>query len=320
MLRKGLLSTLLFLGLPLAAMAQQSGPSTGSASREMDRPVTNILVHSELVVIPVTVTDGKGRVVTGLQKEQFELFEDKVQQTITQFDTEDAPVSIGIVFDASDSMQPRMYQARTAVSELLKNANPKDEFFLVRFSTRAQLTQPLTTDRDEVQRRMESMEVGGSTALLDAVLLGIDELKNAHHNRKALVIISDGEDNSSHIAESRFRELVKQSDVLIYTIGISDSNSFNYTFSSYRLSGTALLNQIATETGGRLFQVNKIKQLPEVTKTIGSWLRSQYVLGYVSSNDDRNGKYRKVQLKLTRPKGFPRLHASWRLGYYAPME
>ncbi len=319
-LEKELLLTLLFVGLSIPGMAQGPAEVEGSASRDIGHPLTNIKVHSDLVVIPVTVTDGKGRVVAGLQKDQFELYEDKVQQAITQFDTEDAPVSIGLIFDASDSMQPRMAQARAAVNELLDHANGQDEFFLVRFSTRADLTCPLTSDREEVRQRMQSLEVGGSTALLDAVLMGIDELKQAHHTRKALVIISDGEDNSSHIAESRFRELVKQSDVLIYAIGIGDSNNFTGSFNNYRLTGSPLLNEIATETGGRLFQVSKLKQLPEVTATIGSWLRSQYVLGYVSSNDERNGRYRRIQLKLTRPKGYPKLHASWRLGYYAPEE
>jgi Ca-activated chloride channel homolog len=321
---KGLLRTLLFVGLSVSAAgqvpAQGTAPGTGSASREIARPVTNILVHSDLVLIPVTVTDGKGRIVTGLQKEQFTLFEDKVPQTITQFDTEDAPVSVGLIFDASDSMQPRLYQARAAVNELLDNANPADEFFLVRFSTRAALTVPLTTDRERVRQSVESMETGGSTALLDAVLLGIDELKSARHTRKALIIISDGEDNASHIAESRFRELVRESDVLIYAIGISDSSGFVQNFPNPKLTGSALLNDIATQTGGRLFQVGKLKQLPKVATTIGSWLRSEYVLGYASSNEERDGKYRKVQVKLTRPKGFPRMHAAWRLGYYAPTE
>ncbi len=282
-------------------------------------PVTNILVHSDLVLIPVTVTDGRGRPVLGLQKDQFELYEDKVQQAITHFDSEDAPVSIGLIFDASDSMQPKLYQARAAVSELLADANPQDEFFLVRFSTRAGLTVPMTSDRDEIRDRVNLIETGGSTALLDAVRLGVEEMKHAHNVRKALVILSDGEDNSSRITEGQLREIVRESDVLIYSVGIGEQN-YMQSFGNPRLTGSALLNEISTQSGGRLFEVNKLKQLPAVATTIGSCLRSQYVLGYDPSNLERNGKYRKIKLKVTRPKGFPRLHAAWRLGYYAPSE
>ena len=286
----------------------------------MERPLTNILVHSDLVLIPVTVTDGKGRIVTGLQKEQFSLYEDKIEQDITHFDTEDAPASVGLVFDASDSMEPRMFKAREAVSALLDKANPNDEFFLVRFSTHAELTAGLTADRERIRRRVDSLETGGSTALLDAVLLAMDEMKNARYTRKAIIIISDGEDNSSQCPVSRFREAVRQSDVLIYSIGITDSNGFSQSFSSSRPSGSALLSDISTQTGGRLFPVTNIKQLPEIATTIGSWLRSQYVLGYAPSTSDKDGKYRRIQVKLSRPKGFPKLHAFWRLGYYAPVE
>ena len=287
----------------------------------MERPVTNILVHSDLVLIPVTVTDGKGRIVTGLQKEQFSLYEDKVEQDITHFDTEDAPASIGLVFDASDSMEPKLDKAREAVNALLDKSNPNDEFFLVRFSTHPELMARLTTNRDQIRRRVESLETGGSTALLDAVLLAMGEMKNARYTRKAIIIISDGEDNSSQCPVSRFREAVRQSDVLIYAIGITDSNGFSQSFSSSsRLSGSALLDDISKQTGGRLFPVTRLKQLPEIATTIGSWLRSQYVLGYAPSSSEKDGKYRRVQVKLTRPKGFPKMHAIWRLGYYAPAE
>lgn len=311
---------LLFLGLPVAGAPQGPAAGSGSASREMERPLTNILVHSDLVLIPVTVTDGKGRIVTGLQKEQFSLYEDKIEQDITHFDTEDAPASVGLVFDASDSMEPRMFKAREAVNALLDKANPNDEFFLVRFSTHAELTAGLTADRERIRRRVDSLETGGSTALLDAVLLAMDEMKNARYTRKAIIIISDGEDNSSQCPVSRFREAVRQSDVLIYSIGITDSNGFSQSFSSSRPSGSALLSDISTQTGGRLFPVTNIKQLPEIATTIGSWLRSQYVLGYAPSTSDKDGKYRRIQVKLSRPKGFPKLHAFWRLGYYAPVE
>ena len=277
-------------------------------------------MHSDLVQIPVTVTDGNGRVVPGLEKEHFTLFEDKVQQVITHFAAEDAPTSIGIVFDTSDSMKFRMNKAHEAVDALLRNANPADEFFLVQFSSHAALVAGMTTNSEEIAQKAAAMRVGGSTALLDAVALAMEEMKNARHLRKAIVIISDGDDNSSRSSVSEIKKIVREGDVLIYAIGITDDVDYSMYLQRDKLTGPALLNEIATQTGGRLFEVRKLKQLPDITAKISGWLRNQYVLGYASDNSQRNGEYRRVEVKVTKPKGFPRLHAFWRLGYYAPTE
>jgi VWFA-related protein len=277
-------------------------------------------VHSDLVQIPVTVTDGNGRVVPGLEKEHFTLFEDKVQQVITHFAAEDAPTSIGIVFDTSDSMKFRMNKAHEAVDALLRNANPADEFFLVQFSSHAALVAGMTTNSEEIAQKAAAMRVGGSTALLDAVALAMEEMKNARHLRKAIVIISDGDDNSSRSSVSEIKKIVREGDVLIYAIGITDDVDYSMYLQRDKLTGPALLNEIATQTGGRLFEVRKLKQLPDITAKISGWLRDQYVLGYAPENPERNGEYRRVEVKVTKPKGFPRLHAFWRLGYYAPRE
>ena len=182
-------------------------------------------MHSDLVLIPVTVTDNSGKVVSGLEKEQFTLFEDAAQQEITHFATEDAPASIGIVFDASDSMGPRMGKAREALYALLSSANPADEFFLVRFSTEARIVVPMTRRPEEIRNRVDTLRVGGSTALLDGVRLGMSEMKHASYSRKAIIIISDGEDNSSRWTVSELKSAVREQDILIYAIGITDSAS-----------------------------------------------------------------------------------------------
>jgi VWFA-related protein len=290
----------------------------GTAARAVQPISGTFLVNSDLVLIPVSVTDGKGRAVNGLDKDQFTLYEDKVEQVITHFAAEDAPVSIGIVFDASDSMEPRMHKAREAVNALVRNANPDDEFFLVQFSDGAELAAGLTKNAAEIQARAASIQTGGSTALLDAVLLAIREMKKAANTRKAIVIISDGEDNSSHCSVNFLKESVRESDSVIYAIGIDNSDVFTQNWGRERLSGAALLNEIATQTGGKLFEVSRLKQLPEVASNIGAQLRSQYLLGYTPSNNKKHGGYHRIQVKLARPKGFPRLHAAWRLGYYAP--
>jgi VWFA-related protein len=281
---------------------------------------TKILVHTDLVQIPVTVTDSRGRVVSGLEKEHFTLFEDKVQQVITHFASEDAPVSIGLVFDTSDSMRPRMSKAHEAVDALLRNAHPADEFFLVQFNNHATVVAGITKDREEIGRRAATMRIGGSTALLDAVALAMDEMKSAHYLRKVIVIISDGEDNSSRCSVNDLKKAVREGDVLIYSISISDDIDYSRPLPRDKLLGPALLNEIAIQTGGRLFEVRKLKQLPDIAAKIGGWLRNQYVLGYAPENPQRNGEYRRVQVKLTKPKGYPRLQAFWRLGYYAPTE
>ena len=323
-----MLACVLFASLGLVMSGQQGPSSAGSANRAADAAVSpgvyhssaTIQVHSDLVLIPVTVTDGKGRVVSGLEKEHFTLFEDSAEQEITHFAAEDAPASIGIVFDASDSMGPRMAKAREAVHALLSNANPADEFFLVRFSSEARMVVPMTNQFEEVRRRVDSLQVSGTTALLDAVRLGMMEMKGAHYTRKAIIIISDGEDNSSRWTVSELKAAVREEDILIYAIRISESVDAYIPYPSQRLTGSALLNEIASQTGGRLFEVTKLKQLPDIASKIGGWLRNQYVLGYVPNQTAKDGSYRKVQLKLARPKGYPRLHAVWRQGYFAPKE
>ena len=303
-------------GLGLSGQGEEGGynpdRSESSASSDFDLSSTKILVDSQLVVIPVTVTDGKGRVVSGLRKEHFTLYEDKVKQAITHFAAEDAPVSIGLVFDTSDSMGPKLPKAREAVAALLKNANPGDEFFLVEFDQHARLTVSMTKRSEDLQNRVATLQTNGATALLDAVLLALNEMKNAHYTRKAIIIISDGEDNASHCSVSTLKQAVGQGDVLIYAIGIVDSGASYQAWSSDKLTGSALLKEIATQTGGRLFDVNKLKQLPDIASKIGGWLRNQYVLAYTPATLEKNGGYHHVELKLTTPAGFPRLHARWR--------
>ena len=289
-----------------------------SAPADADRTTTKIRVNSDLVIIPVTVTDGKGRVVNGLQKDHFKLYEDKVEHAIAQFAAEDAPVSIGLVFDASDSMGPKLQKAREAVAALLKNSNPEDEFFLVQFNQQPKLVVSMTRHTEEIQNRVATLRTGGSTALLDAVILALKQMRNARYTRKAIILISDGEDNASSYSVKQLKDNVREADVLIYAIGINSSGD-GYQISE-TLAGAALLNEIAKQTGGRLFEVNKLKQLPDIAYKISAWLRSQYVLAYAPNNLDKNGGYHRIQVKISKPAGFPRLHAFWRLGYYSPLE
>lgn len=319
------LACILAASVGLVVSGQQGVSPSGSANRTAEvlsgslPSATTIRVHSDLVLIPVTVTDGNGKVVTGLDKESFTIFEDHAQQEITHFAAEDAPASIGIVFDASDSMEPKLRKAREAVNAILSNANPDDEFFLVRFSTRAKLVVPMTKIPEDIRFEAEALRLGGSTALLDGVRLAMTEMQHARHSRKAIIIISDGEDNSSRWTVGELKSAVREQDILIYAIGITDLEESPY-LRPPRLTGVALLDEIASQTGGRLFEVHKVKQLPDIAAKISGWLRKQYVLGYVPNDALKDGRYRKVDLKVARPKGYPKLHAVWRQGYYAPKE
>ena len=282
-------------------------------------PRANIRVDTNLVLIPVTVTDPLNRFVTGLDQDSFKAFEDKVEQKIVSFGSEDAPLSIGIVFDTSGSMGPKLEKSRQAVSEFFKTANPEDEAFLVEFSDRPELATPFTHNLEEIQNRLTFTQSKGRTALLDGIYLALHTMKKAHNPRKALIVISDGGDNSSRYTESEIKNLVKEADVQIYAIGIYEPMSARGR-SPEELSGPGLLTDVSEPTGGRHFIVENLNELPDVAAKIGIELRNQYVLGYNPSNQARDGKYRKVNVKLVQPRGLPPLHAFWRTGYYAPTQ
>jgi Ca-activated chloride channel family protein len=296
-------------------------PRAKPADKQAPTPKANIRVDTNVVQIPVTVTDQLNRFVTGLEKENFRVFEDKLEQTVSYFSSEDAPLSVGIVFDTSGSMGQKLEKSRQAVSQFFKTANPEDEFFLVEFNDRPELTCGFTSSFEEIQNKLTFTQSKGRTALLDAVYLALNTMrKHKEANpRKALLIISDGGDNSSRYTESEIKNLVREADVQIYAIGIFEPMSARGR-TAEELSGPGLLSEIAEQTGGRHFPVENLNDLPDIAAKIGIELRNQYLIGYTPKNATRDGKYRRVQVKLVQPRGLPPLRASWRLGYYAPTQ
>ena len=282
-------------------------------------PRSNIRVDSTLVLIPVTVTDPLNRFVTGLEKDNFRIFEDKSEQEVLQFSSEDAPLSVGVVFDCSGSMGSKLEKSRQAVAQFFKTANPDDEFFLVQFNDRAELAVKFTTSLEEIQNRLTFTQSKGKTALLDAVYLALHEMKKARNPRKALLVISDGGDNNSRYTESEIKNLVREADVQIYAIGIFEPVASRGR-TAEELSGPSLLSEIAEQTGGRHFPVENLNELPDIAAKIGIELRNQYIIGYSPKNHEHDGKYRRVQVKLVQPRGLPPLRAFWRMGYYAPTQ
>lgn len=323
-------SLLLIAALALFVTAADKPPARDESKVEItprakkgeappDIPRGNIRAESTLVLIPVTVTDPLNRFVTGLERDNFRLFEDKNEQKVTHFASEDAPLSVGLVFDTSGSMGSKLDSSRKAVAQFFKTANPEDEFFLIQFNDRPELVVDLTTHVEEIQNRLTFTQSKGRTALLDAVYMALHKMKKARNPRKALLIISDGGDNSSRYTESEIKKLVQEADVQIYAIGIFESMA-NRGRTPEELSGPSLLSEIAEQTGGRHFPVDNLNELPDVAAKIGMELRNQYILGYTPTNPGRDGKYRRVQVKLVQPRGLPPLRATWRLGYYAPTQ
>jgi VWFA-related protein len=277
----------------------------------------NLRVETTLVLIPVAVTDSQNRFVLGLQKNDFHLLEDSVEQNVAHFSGEDAPLSVGLVFDESGSMDYKLRTSQAAVAQFLKTMNADDEAFLVEFSDSAKLTVGFTAHADEIQSALKKAQPGGLTAMLDAIDLAVREMKKARNSRKAIVIISDGGDNHSQYTSAEIESLVREADVQIYAMGVFEP-SLPLGLTAEEVSGPRLLSEIATQTGGRAFAAALMSDLPSVAVRIAVELRNQYVLGYYPKNQTRDGKYRHVQVTLAQPRGVSALKAHWRLGYYAP--
>jgi Ca-activated chloride channel homolog len=292
----------------------ESGPAT---TGEADRIATRLRVDSNLVLIPVMVTDHRDRMITGLDRDHFRLYEDKVLQQITHFASEDAPVSIAVLFDCSGSMGPKLDRARAAVREFMRIANPEDEFALIPFADRAQLVSSFTSHSEDIQSQVMFLQARGRTALLDAIYMAMNEMKHAKHARKAILIISDGGDNASRYSARDIKKRVREADVQIYSIGILEP-MVGRLRTREEMSGPALLDEVAHESGGRLFEVDNLNEMPDIASKIGMALRTQYILGYAPAIEKRDGKYHKVQVKVDRPKGVPPLRATFRPGYVAP--
>ncbi len=314
------LAAIFALALTGTLQGQSPGPATPPA-REFSKSPKNpkdreIKVDVQLTLVNVTVTDPFNRLVTGLEKENFRVIEDGTEQEVVNFSSEDVPISIGVIFDMSGSMADKVDKSRLAAVQFFKTANPQDEFFLVNFNDRAQLSSPFTANIEELQDRMLYTAAHGRTALLDGIYLGLSQMKGARNTKRALLIISDGGDNHSRYNEADVRNYLREADVQLYAIGIYEAENCGRT--PEECDGPALLNQMSELSGGRTFTVQNINDLPDIATKISMELRNQYVLGYRPSNKGRDGKWRKIKVKLRPPKGLPPLTVFSKYGYYAP--
>ena len=269
-----------------------------------------------LALVTVTVTDPYNRQVSGLESDNFRVYEDNVEQEIVNFSCEDVPVSVGIVLDMSGSMSNKVVKAKEAILQFLKTSNPEDEFFLVGFNDHAGLLSSFTNDVQNLQSQLLSVSARGSTALLDAIFLALTQMKNAHFRKHAIVIISDGGDNHSRYSQSDIKRLVREADTQLYAIGIVDPLPYR-SRTEEELYGPSLLTDLTDLTGGRVFFLDNVNDLPDIATKIGTELRNQYILGYHPSNKKQNARWRKIKIKLRPPKGLPPLSVYAKTGYYA---
>lgn len=280
-------------------------------------PQADIRVDSALVLVPTQVTNALGTPITGLHKQDFKVFEDGVEQPITSFTRDDAPLSVGILFDISGSMRNKIHKSTEAAAEFFKTADPQDEFFLIEFSERPKLTVPFTSDTNEIYQRIAQAKPFGRTALLDAIGMAMAEMKHARNNRKALVIVSDGGDNRSRHTEREIKSAMLESDLQVYAMGIFDLAGAA-KLSLEERNGPKLLRDLADESGGREYPVNSLNDLPAISARIGNLLHNEYLLGYSPANTVRDGKFRVIRVRVTPQAQIPDMRLYYRHGYYSP--
>jgi Ca-activated chloride channel homolog len=275
-------------------------------------------VDVDLVLVPVTVTDALNRPVIDLPKQNFTLYEGSVAQPIQYFSNEDAPISVGLILDCSGSMRNKIEYEREAVAEFFKYANPQDDYFAITVSSHPEVIATSERSIGTIQEKLGSTEPRGGTALYDAVYLGISRMRSAEHQRKALVIISDGGDNRSRYTLKELKSVVEEANVLAYGIGVFDDVPIPLFKTLEERWGRKWLSEITDATGGRTLAADDRRQIPQIAALISRELRNQYVLGYRPSNVAHDGKWRRVLVRLT-PSATP-LQVHYKQGYVAPEE
>ena len=314
-----IVSAFLLLSLPAVIIARgglqnsQESASTEKQTTEK-KPIQSLKVDVDLVLVNATVTDPLNRYVTSLEASHFQVTEDKVEQKIEYFSSEEVPISIGIIFDVSGSMKDKIATARQAANTFLKSGNPEDEYFIVEFANRPELMADFTTDITKLQSKLILTQAKGQTAMYDSVYLGLEKLKEGTNPKKALLLITDGEDNRSRYTFQQVKEFVKEQDVQIYGIGITDD--WNSQLAQGK-TGRAMIEELTDLTGGRSFFPDSVYDLEDICTKISVELKNQYVIGYHSTNGAKDGKWRKIRLKVNPPKGIPKLNVRAKQGYYA---
>ncbi len=301
----------------LLVSSGQDGPINprphAAATKQTDtEPAPNLRVDTNLVQVPVTVTDKLGRPVIGLEKEHFHVLDNKIEQAIIRFAMDDEPVAVGFIFDISGSIGKMLGQYQLAAHEFFKTADPEDEFFLVEFESAPKLVVPLTKNAGDIRHEIMLTRSKGMTALLDGVYLAANEIRKSKLSKKALILISDGGENHSRYNFAEVKNALRETDTLLYSIGPSPDNAWGD-------NNGRLLKQLAEITGGRLLEIGGT-DLADLSQKIIIDLRNRYVLYYSPQDRTRDGRFHRIDVQVVPPRGLGKLTPHWRTGYYAPAE
>jgi len=307
--------SLLVCAGPSGVTAQAPNLQTAAPAPQTATPPANddaLRLNRDVVTISVTVSDPYGRFVTGLDKTHFEIFDDKIKQDISFFSDDDAPITLGIVYDVSGSMESKVSRSLHALRRFVETSHNDDEYFLVGFNQRAQLLRDFTTSGESVVNSLTLVQTDGRTALYDAAYIGVEKARQGRHQKKALLIISDGQDNNSRYTFSELRDLVREADVQLYAIGIVDL-VHDSELGAY---GESVLEELSRSTGGRAFFPSSEEELVDVCTQIALELRHQYSIGYYPTAEIRDGRWHKLKVKVDPPPGLPRLAVRAKEGYF----
>src|SRR6266850_3380106 len=320
--RTHFVAAFLLMALP-AVMVARAGRSqkpqensTEKTEQKTPEKPTTLKIDVDLTLVNATVTDSLGRYVSGLEGPHFQIWEDKVEQRVEYFNAEDVPISVGLIVDISGSMKDKISTAVNAATTFLKTGNPEDEYFVVEFANRPELMSDFTSDVSKLTSKLITIQAKGMTAMYDSVYLGLEKLKEGSNPKKALLLITDGEDNRSRYTFQNVRDFVKEQDVQIYAIGITDQ--WNSQLGAGH-TGRAMIEELSDLTGGRAFFPDSVYELEDICTKIAVELKNQYVIGYHSTNAAKDGKWRKLRMKVNPPKGIQHLNVRSKAGYYAPM-
>jgi Ca-activated chloride channel family protein len=309
------LSALLLVAIPAAMVARAGHRQTPQDTSSDKKSSQTLKIDVDLVLVSATVTDQLNRYVSGLESEHFQIWEDKVEQKVEYFNAEDVPISVGVIFDVSGSMKDKIATSRNAATTFLKTGNPDDEYFIVTFANRPEVASDFTTDVSKLQSKLLMTPAKGMTAMYDSVYLGLEKLKEGSNPKKALLLITDGEDNHSRYSFQDVKNFVREQDVQIYGIGIVDE--WNSQLSSGH-TGRSMIEELSDLTGGRAFFPDSVYELEDICTKIAVELKNQYVIGYHSTNGAKDAKWRKLRVKVNPPKGVDHLNVRAKQGYYAP--
>ena len=297
---------------PAKAEATGSPAPQQKLGNELDGP---LIVNTDLITLTVTVTDTYGRYVSGLSQKAFTILDEKQPQEITFFSDDDSPVSVGVIFDVSGSMSgEKIRNAREALAKFIQTSHNSDEYFLIAFNSRAQLLLDKTRDGNAVLDKLTFVQTKNNTALYDACYLGVEKVQRGLHPKRALLLISDGQDNNSRYTFNELRRLLKESDVVLYGVGILSGGDAG---SALGMEGQGILDELANVSGGKAFFPRSAVEMDDIFEQIALELRHQYSIGYKPSNFSNDGKWRKIKVKVTPPRGLPRLFVRSKEGYYA---